>query len=183
VKCFGARSGFLLVAILALVWCLSASAQNVAPKARADHSGDSLAEIRDKQRALLIVFRSNVLDAANDERAIIDLVLKANPQPRGRYQWVYGALARRLNAYIRKHQSMTAAHELGDADYVIFFDLLEYRRILNTVYPFGELFVIIKGSPDSQKPPRVIWRSRKAQFAQDAISELIRELKLTRGED
>ena len=182
-SCFGTRSGCILAASLALVWCVSASAQNIATRARAEHPGDSLVEIRDKQRALLVVFKSAILDAANGERTIIDLVLKADPQPRGRYQWVYGALAKKLNAYIRKHKSMTAAQELGDADYVIFFNLLEYRRILNTVYPYGELFVIVKGSPELQKSPHVIWRTRKVQYAPDAISELIRELKLIRGED
>jgi hypothetical protein len=147
-----------------------------------DESPSSLIEVRDKRRALLLVFRSSILDAGNNERAIIDQVLKADPQPKGRYQWVYGQLAKKLNAYIRKYQSLTAAQDLSDADYVIYFNLIEYRRILNTVYPYGELFVIVKGSPETNKPPRVVWKAKKILWAGDAITSLIKELKTLRGE-
>ena len=149
---------------------------------KADPSHDSLMEVRDKRRALLVVFRSRVIDASDTERSIIDQVLKADPEPTGRYQWVYGQMARKLNAYIRKYRSMTAAHEFGDADYVIYFNVIEYRQILNTTYPYGELFVIAKGSPETQKPPRVIWRAKKILWAGDAISDLIKELKALHGE-
>jgi hypothetical protein len=147
-----------------------------------NESTDSLIEVRDKRRALLLVFRSSVLDAGNNERAIIDQVLKADPQPRGRYQWVYGQLAKKLNAYIRKYQSLTAAQDLSDADYVIYFNLIEFRRILNTTYPYGELFVIVKGSPETKKPPHVVWKAKKILWAGDAITSLIKELKTLRGE-
>jgi len=145
-------------------------------------STNSLIEVRDKHRALLLVFRSSVLDASDNERAIIDQVLKADPRPRGRNQWVYGQLAKKLNAYIRKYQSLTAATDLGDADYVIYFNLIEYRRILNTVYPYGELFVIVKGSPETKTPPRVVWKAKKILWAGDAIGNLIKELRTLRGE-
>ena len=36
---------------------------------------------------------------------------------------------------------------IADADYIIYFNVVEYRKILDTVYPYGELFVIVKGSP------------------------------------
>src|SRR5258707_11336032 len=130
-----------------------------------------------------MVFRSGVVDARNHERAMIDLVLRADPQPKGRYQFVYGQLAKKLNEYIRKYRSLSAAHELGDADYVIFFNVVEYRRILNTIYPYGELFVIIKGTPDNNRRPRVVWKSKKILWAGDAISGLIRDLKGLRGEN
>jgi hypothetical protein len=148
----------------------------------ADTPHGSLMEVRDKRRALLLVFRSGVLDASDNERSIIEQVLKADPSPRGRNQWVYGQLAKKLNSYIRKYRSLTAAHELSDADYVIYFNVIEYRRILNTLYPYGELFVIVKGSPEHKQPPRVIWRAKKILWAGDAISNLIKELKSLRGE-
>jgi len=150
--------------------------------ATSDEPTSSLVEVRDKHRALLVVFRSNILDASDNERAIIDQVLKADPHPRGRYQWVYGQLAKKLNAYIRKYRSLTAAQDLSDADYVIYFNLIEFRRILNTVYPYGELFVIVKGSPETNKPPRVVWKAKKILWAGDAIGSLIKELKTLRGE-
>ena len=143
---------------------------------------NSLAEVRDKHSALLVVFKSRVLDVGDRERAIIDDVLKADPNPQGRYRWVYTQLASKLNKYIHKYKSLSAASELSEADYVIFFNVVEFRRILNTNYPYGELFVIMKGSPEKLKPPRVVWRARKVLFAEDAIGDLIRDLKAIRGE-
>ena len=145
--------------------------------------GNSLAEVRDKRSALLVVFKSRILDVNDRERAIIDDVLKAEPEPKGRYKWVYSQLAHKLNKYIRKYQSLTAAKRLSEADYVIFFNVVEFRRILNTPYPYGELFVIVKGSPETLKPPRVVWKAKKVLFADDAIGELIKDLKALRGED
>jgi hypothetical protein len=146
--------------------------------------GNSLAEVRDKRNVLLIVFKSRVIDvdAADRERSIIEDVLKANPEPKGRYRWVYSQLAAKLNKYMRKYRSLSAAKELSEADYVIFFNVVEFRRILNTIYPYGELFVIVKGSPEELKPPRVVWKARKVLFAEDAIGDLIKDLKVLRGE-
>ena len=145
-------------------------------------NGSSLAEVRDKRNVLLVVFKSRVIDVGDRERAIIEDVLKADPKPKGRYQWVYSQLAAKLNKYIRKYRSLSAATELSDADYVIFFNVVEFRRILNTIYPYGELFVIVKGSPETLKPPRVVWKAKKVLFAEDAIGDLIKDLKALRGE-
>lgn len=147
----------------------------------ANHAG-SLSELRDKQRALLVVFKSRVIDVNNNDRAIIDDVLKADPRPGRRYSWVYNDLARKLNKYIHKHQSMSSARNLAEAEYVIFFNVVEFRRILNTPYAYGELFVIVKGSPRTLKPPRIVWRAKKIRIATDAIGDLIKDLKVLRGE-
>jgi hypothetical protein len=173
------RFVILLLTNLILLQCVSGLPQSPTSP---DESTSSLIQVRDKHRALLIVFRSSVLDASDNERAIIDQVLKADPRPKGRYQWVYGQLAKKLNAYIRKYRSLTAAEDLSDADYVIYFNLIEYRRILNTLYPYGELFVIMKGSPETKTPPHVVWKARKILWAGDAIGNLIKELKTLRGE-
>jgi len=159
-----------------LLLCFSAAAQTPGVE------NNSLEEVRDKRSALLVVFKSRVLDVSDRERAIIDDVLKADPEPKGRYRWVYGQLARKLNKYIHKYKSLTSARALSDADYVIFFNVVEFRRILDTPYPYGELFVIVKGSPETLKPPRIVWRAKKVLFAEDAIGELIRDLKTLRGE-
>jgi hypothetical protein len=163
--------------VLILLLCFSVAAQAPDPAL-----GNSLEEVRDKQNALLVVYKSRVIDAGDRERAIIEDVLKADPVPKGRYRWVYTQLAKKLNKYIHKYKSLNAASELSEADYVIFFNVVEYRRILNTPYPYGELFVIIKGSPETLKPPRVVWRAKKMLYAEDAISDLIKDLKAVRGE-
>jgi hypothetical protein len=143
---------------------------------------NSLEEVRDKRSALLVVFKSRVVDASDREGAIIDDVLKADPEPKGRYRWVYTQLAKKLNKYIQKYNSLSAASRLSDADYVIFFNVVEFRRILNTPYPYGELFVIVKGSPEKLQPPRVVWRANKILFSEDAIGVFIKNLKALRGE-
>ena len=145
-------------------------------------NGNSLYEVRDKRSALLVVFKSRVIDVGDRERVIIDDVLKTDSKPKGVYRRVYSQLAAKLNKYIRKYKSLSAATELSEADYVIFFNLVEFRRILNTSYPYGELFVIVKGSPEMLKPPRVVWRARKVLVAEDAIGDLIKDLKAIRGE-
>jgi hypothetical protein len=162
--------------LLLFLFCFSVMAQQTVAE------GNSLSEIRDKQSALLVVFKSRVLDVNDREHAIMEDVLKADPHPKGRYRWVYTQLARKLNNYIKKYKSLSAASELAEADYVIFFNVVEFRRILDTPYPYGELFVIAKGSPETLKPSHVVWRAKKVLFAEDAIGELIKDLKAVRGE-
>ena len=164
--------------LFVLVCCVCASAQEPVNEAHAN----SLAELRDKRTALLVVFKSRVIDASDRDSAIIQDVLKADPQPKGRFRWVYSQLARKLNKYIRTYRSLSAVTEMSEADYVIFFNVVEFRRILNTPYPYGELFVIVKGSPETLTPPRVVWRAKKMLFAEDAISAFLRDLKVLRGE-
>jgi hypothetical protein len=170
----------LIVVLAGMVNALGQPSE-AAPQNLNNHVG-TITELRDKQRALLVVFKSRVVDANNADRAIIDDVLKADAQPKGRYRFVYNALARKLNKYIRKYGSLGSAKDLADAEFVIFFNVVEFRRILNAVYPWGELFVIVKGSPKESKPPRIVWRARKMMVADDAIGDLVKALKALRGE-
>lgn len=166
------------ILLLFLLYCPAAAAQEPLGVG----SGNSLEEVRDKRNALLVVFKSRVIDVGDRERAIIEDVLKADPEPKGRYRWVYSQLAKKLNKYMHKYKSLSAVTGMSEADYVIFFNVVEFRRILNTAYPYGELFVIVKGSPEQSKPPRIVWRARKVLFAEDAIRDLIKDLKAVRGE-
>jgi len=43
--------------------------------------------------------------------------------------------------------------------------------------------VIVKGEPGLQRPPRIIWKSRKVIWVGDAINNFLKDLKNTRGED
>ena len=167
--------------LLVLLISFSALAQDPVGENAATPS-NSLAEVRNAQTALLVVFKSGVIDVTDRERAIIQDVLKADPRPTGRYRWVHTQIARKLDKYSRKYKSLIAARELSEADYVIYFNVVEFRRVLYSYYPYGELFVIVKGSPETLKPPRVIWRTKKMLFAEDAIGNLIKDLKVLRGE-
>jgi hypothetical protein len=172
----------LMLLVLVLTTSGAAVAQDSTERLQSAHAPGSLAEVRDKHRALLVVFRSRVVDASGGERAIIEDVLKADPRPKGRFRWVHTQIARKLDKYMQKYRSLFPAEGLADADYVIYFNVVEFRRILDTIYPYGELFVIVKGSPAELKPPRVVWRANKVLFAEDAIGNLIKELKAVRGE-
>ena len=101
----------LAPALLVLFFCFSAAAQT--PDLA---TSNSLQEVRDKRNVLLIVFKSRVIDAGDREGAIIDDVLHADPVPKGRYRWVYTQLAKKLNKYINKYKSLSAANELSEAD-------------------------------------------------------------------
>ena len=166
--------------LLCLPGTIAAAQDN--PGEDGDKRPGSLSEIRPDDRALLIVLKSTVISADDTNRAIIDLILRADPEPTARHRGVYGVLARKLNNYIRKYKSLSAASVLSDADFVIYFSLIGYRRILDVSYPFGELFVIVKGDATTNRQPHVIWKSRKVEWAADAIDDFLKDLKNNRGE-
>lgn len=169
--------------LLVLAVCLNVQAQEEpAVVDNANNHVGQFSELRDKQRALLVVFKSRVISVDNRDRAIIEDVLKADPRPKGRYRFVYYDLAQKLNKYIRKYKSLSSADDLTDAEYVIYFNVVEWRHILNAMYPYGELFVIVKGSPKDLKPPRIVWRAKKIMVSTDAIGDFIKDLKALRGE-
>jgi len=174
-------AGSTLLVILACVANVLAQPAEPAGEDQKNHVG-TISELRDKQRALLVVFRSRVVDVSNRDRAIIEDVLKADSQPKGRFRFVYNELAHKLNKYIRKYNSMGSAKDLADAEFVIFFNVVEFRRILNATYPYGELFVIVKGSPQESKPPRIVWRAKKMMIGTDAVDDLVKALRALRGE-
>ena len=181
--CLPKQVRFISLALIVLVSWSAAAAQQNDSQPKSAHAGHSLNELLDKRRVLLVVFRSRIVDVSeNRERAIIEDVLKADPKPKGRFRWVYNVMAQKLNKYMDKYGSLTAAEGLADAEYVIYFNVVEFRRILDTVYPYGELFVIVKGEPEQLKPPRIVWRAKKIQFAGDVIGDLIKDLKTVRGE-
>lgn len=168
--------------LLILAACFVALGQTGSAAVPENNHTGSLSDLQDKQKALLVVFKSRVISVDDRDRAIIEDVLKADPYPKGRYRWVYNEMAKKLNKYIRKYGSLQSAEGLADAEYVIFFNVVEFRRILNAMYPYGELFVIVKGSPQELKPPRIVWRAKKVMVSTDAIGDLIKALKAFRGE-
>jgi len=180
--CLPKQTRFILLVLLVLACCCAAAAQQDHSQKTA-HAGHRLGELLNKRRVLLVVFRSRVVDVSeNRERAIIEDVLKADPKPKGRFRWVYNTMAGKLNKYMDQYGSLTAAEGLADAEYVIYFNVVDFRRILDTVYPYGELFVIVKGEPQQLKPPRIVWRANKVRYAGDVIGDLIKDQKTVRGE-
>lgn len=141
----------------------------------------SLAELRNSRRVVLLVRRSTVIDSRGQAGAIINEAYRADPEANRRYPRLFNLLARKLNNYMNKHGNITAVKNITDSDFIILFNLLEYRRPLGRPYPYGELFVILNDRFNG-KPPRIVWKSPKSSmWAEDAIEEFIRDLKTVRG--
>lgn len=138
----------------------------------------SLAELKGRPRVWLIVRRGAVLDARGAEASVISEVYReANARPA--FPRTYNLIAKRLNKYMKEHGSITAARNLSDADFILFFNVLEIRRPLGTPYAYGELFVILNRKTE----PRILWKTRNAgKFVDDAVGDFISELKAVRGE-
>src|SRR5689334_9625002 len=103
----------------------------------------SLNELRGKRRILLIVRRSPVVDAGGPAKTILAEVYEPGAEPRARFARIFNALARKLNKYMIRYQSISSARDISEAEFIVFFNLLEYRRLLGVPYPYGDLFVIL----------------------------------------
>jgi hypothetical protein len=142
----------------------------------------SLKELKDSRRVILMVRRSNVVDSRGQASAILKEVYSEDAATRVRYPRLFNLLARQLNNYMKRYQSITAVKDVSEADFIVLFNLIEYRRPLGFSYPYGEMFVILNNRV-SGKPPQIVWKTRKSPvWAEDAIKDFIRELKAVRGE-
>lgn len=161
----------LALSLLLLISCAASTSV-------AQSEGGSLMELKDKHKVWLIVRRGALLDARGADASVLSEVYKEG-NIRQTYPRTFNVIARRLNKYMKEHGSITAAPSLSDSDFIIFFNVLEIRRPLGTPYAYGELFVILNDEPK----PRVIWKTKSSgMFVDDAIGDLISEMKAVRGE-
>jgi hypothetical protein len=176
----------MLLLLLPLVALLICPALNEARQDSADADPGvvtgSLAELRNSRHVLLMVRRSTVVDSRGLAKTILSEVYRTAPEARVRYPGLFNSLARKLNNYMKKYQSLSAARDVSDADFIVLFNLLEYRRPLGFAYPYGEMFIILNKTSDG-KPPRIVWKTRKnSVWAEDAMEDFIKDLKVARGE-
>ena len=183
VKDYMRRMSRVLSLVILLMICL-APAQSQRNTFNEGAVTGSLYELRDKRRVLLMVRRSSVVDAGSGQaKSILSEVYEQGVEPRGRFARIYNALARKLNEYMTRYQSISAARDISEAQFIVLFNLLEYRRPLGRPYPYGELFIILNDRSNGHEP-HIIWKTRKSPlWAEDAIDEFIRDLKATRGEE
>jgi hypothetical protein len=180
-----AKGILLLFIVLASRPALSQSQPN---SANGDSSSSSvltgsLADVKNSRRILLMIRRSTVVDSRGQVASIINEAYRPDPDARLRYPRLFNSLARKLNNYMKKYGHMTAVKNITDTDFIIFFNLLEFRRTLGYGYPYGELFVIFNDRMGG-KPPRIVWKTRKSpMWAEDAIEDFIKDLKTVRGEN
>ncbi len=167
-------------AALVLLCVPSLMAQEVVADSSAEVTTGTLSELTGKRRALLLIKRAAIVDARDGQSALIKDALKSDPRLSRRYRMTYNIFVKKLNKFMRKYKTISAVGTMEDADYVIFFNLLEYRRPLGFPHPFGELYVIANPQPGARGGPRLVWKSRKARWAEDALDELLDDLKLIR---
>jgi hypothetical protein len=175
----------LLVALLVPLARYQAQ-EPTSDRARGSDSGGgvmgSVQELRDSRRVLLMVRRSNVVDSRGMARTILTEAYRTDADTRARYPRLFNLLAHKLNKYMQKYQSISAVRDVSQADFIVFFNLLEYRRPLGIPYPYGELFVILNDRSGT-RPPRIVWKTRKnSVWAEDAIEDFLKDLKAVRGE-
>ena len=151
------------------------------PRGVEDEQG-ALRQIKESDRVGLIVIRNPVVDANGSHESIVAEALRTDPRNSRRHFYPYRIIARKLNEYIRKFRGMNAADEITRADYIICFNLLEYRRTVSGFYPYGELFVILNRKAEDAHSPRVIWKTKRIMWAEDAVKKFLKELKHARGE-
>lgn len=169
-----------LAGLALLITLISPAYPQANASTAASVTSNSLIKIKDKKSVLLLVGRTRTVDMSDPTSAVLAEALKVAEEGRTRFASTFNSIARKLNKYLKKHRSISAATRIEDADFIVFFNLLGFRRALYTYYPHGELFVIVKET-DSGKP-QVVWKSSKVMYADDAANEFIKKLKEIRGE-
>jgi hypothetical protein len=159
---------------LLFIFAATVSAQN--RSIISAQANGSLSELIDKHRVALLVKRLSVFDVRDGQSALVEEALKPETRTFRRYRMAFNTIARKLNKFLKKRKNMGVVERVEDADFVIFFNLLEYRWPLGAPYPYGELFVIVK--PESGTKGRIVWKSRKVQWAGDAVDDLMDDLRL-----
>ena len=142
----------------------------------------NLVDLKESQRLALLIKRSSVVNASESDDPIIDEALSSDPRESFKHRRAYNVIANKLNDYFRKYHSIRPVLEMDQADFIIYFKLVEYRRLLNGYYPYGELFVIVNPNPNESRPARVVWKTKKVTFAEDAIKDFVKELRRVRQE-
>jgi hypothetical protein len=172
----------LSLLLLMSSFALPAAQEDTTASASSEQAaGGTLAELRDKHRVWLIVRRGALLDARGADESVLSEVYREG-NLRQNYPRTFNLIARKLNKYMKEHGSITAAQTLSDSEFIIFFNVLEIRRPLGTPYAYGELFVVLSAKSNKSKP-RVIWKTKSGgMFVDEAIGDLISELKAVRGE-
>lgn len=172
---------------LLLIALLKCPTLNLAQQGGVDAGGGSvvtgsLAELKNRRRILLLVSRNGVVDSRGLAETVLKEAYRPDPEARRRYPHIYNLIAQKINKYIRKYQSISAVKTIADADFIVYFNLLEYRRSLGYPYAYGEMFVILNDTKGGRQP-RIVWKTRKnSMWVEDAVEDLIRDLKTVRGE-
>lgn len=127
-------------------------------------------------RALVVDARDPALIALEDYKRAL-----AGAPPR-QHDAAARRVAGKLNKYIRKYRSATAAESLAEADLVLVFKVTgqHISAIPNDPFLWGQMFVIALGT---DRTPRVVWESEGDHTnPEDATGDFLKALRNARGE-
>jgi hypothetical protein len=173
--------------LAALVACAAAAA----PPAAAQRAGvrearverGSLAEVTGFRRVALLVSKALVVDARDPALVALEDYRRAlaGSPPR---QHGAGArlIAGKLNKYIRKYGTMTAAKSYDEADLVLVFKVTAQRRSGIPAEPFvwGKMYVVAVGGGGAA---RVVWESSgDSTPPEEAADDFLKAFRVARGE-
>ncbi len=143
----------------------------------------SLSEVTGRRRVALLVSRAMVVDAREPALAALEDYKRAVA---GRAPRQHGAGARliasKLNKFIRKYHTMTAAEGYAEADLVFVFHVTTQRRSGIPAEPFvwGKMFVF---AVETDGTARVVWESEgDATPPEDAADDFLKAFRIARGE-
>jgi hypothetical protein len=143
----------------------------------------SLDEVKSRHRVALLVSKALVVDARDPALGALEdyrKLLEGSP-PRPHFT-AYRQIAQKLNKYIRKYKSMSAARSFNEAELVIVFRVSSQRASIITGEPFvwGKMFVL---AVEGNKIPRVVWESKGDESqAEEATGDFIKAMRTARGE-
>ena len=127
-------------------------------------------------KALVVDARDPALVALEDYRRAL------SGSPPRQHNAAARLIATRVNKYIRKYGTATAADGPEDADLVLVFKVTGQRPSAIAAQPFvwGKMFVIAVGD---DRAPRVVWESEgDDKQAEDAAEEFLKAFRAARGE-
>ncbi|HEX7956723.1 MAG TPA: hypothetical protein VF508_07270 [Pyrinomonadaceae bacterium] len=139
--------------------------------------------MKGRRRILLLTSKALVIDARDPARVALEDYRRALAgTPPRQHNASARLIAGRVNKYIRKYMTATAADGPADADLVLVFKVTAQRPSLLTGHPYvwGKMFVVAV-YPDGS--PRVVWESEDDDEQADrAADDFLKALRAARGE-
>jgi hypothetical protein len=144
----------------------------------------SLDEVKGRRSVILLVSKSLVVDARDPALiAVEDYRNAVDGQPPRQHDAAARQIALKLNKYIRKYGSLTAAASYADADLIMVFKVTAQHRSAIPGEPFvrGKMYILAISA--DRRTPHVVWESSGDNTtAEDATDDFIKALKIVRRE-
>lgn len=143
----------------------------------------SLEGVQGRRRVVLLVSRSLVVDVRDPALVAVEDYRQALAgDPPRQHNAAARQVAQRLNKYIRKYRTVTAAQGFDDADLVLVFQVMRQHASAIPAQPhvWGKMYVLAVG-PD--RVPRIVWESEgDTSSVEGATDDFLKAFRAARGE-